>query len=332
MKIKLTHPLWTHLPALAALVLLIIRLIMSKIPTGTVAIHFNSQGLPNGYGSAWFSFGLAIGLSVLFIGISIIISEIWAREEKKKTFNWISLFDDVTVGFLVSVNLGYLDYLNTGATTFVFPWQNVLLITGGATVLAVLLELLRPFRSNSRLVAVTDTTAVEKEVEQRLKRGETFVYWQSQNPLYLSIVFTLIPLVFLTIAILVWATIPWMTIEFVVIGLAMTILYGGIRTMVNREYLTVRFGIFGIRVLRIPITNIKEVNVHEFSAFRDFGGMGIRSNGQMKAYFLRGSRGVKITTLNDKQYLIGSDHPDELNAVLKAVVKTSKKTEIPKTK
>jgi hypothetical protein len=60
--------------------------------------------------------------------------------------------------------------------------------------------------------------------------------------------------------------------------------------------------------------------------------MGIRSNGQMKAYFLRGSTGVKITTLNDKQYLIGSDHPDELNAVLKAVVKTSKKTEIPKTK
>ena len=316
MKIKLTHPLWTHLPALAVLVLLIIRLIMSKIPTGRVAIHFNSQGLPNGYGSAWFSFGLAIGLSVLFIGISIIISEVWAREEKKKTFNWISLFDDVTVGFLVSVNLVYLDYLNTGAVTFVFPWQNVLLITGGATALAVLLELLRAFKNNPRLVAVTDTTAVEKEVEQRLKRGETFVYWQSQNPLYLSIVFTLIPLVFLTIAILVWATIPWMTIEFVVIGLAMTILYGGLRTLVNCEYLTVRFGIFGIRVLRIPITNIKEVNVHEFSDFRDFGGMGIRSNGQMKAYFLRGSRGVKITTLNDKQYLIGSDHPDELSAVI----------------
>ena len=323
MKIKLTHPLWTHLPALAALTLLIIRLIMSKIPIGTVAIHFNSQGLPNGYGSAWLSFGLGLGLSILFIGISIIMCEVWAREEKKKTFNWISLFDDVTVGFLVGVNLGYLNYLNTDAATFVFPWQNTLLITGGAVVLGVLLELLRPFKSNPRLVTVSDTAAIEKEVEQRLKRGETFVYWQSQNPIYLSIVYTLIPVIFLTIAILVWATIPWMTIEFVVIGLVMMAFYGGMRTLANREYLTVRFGIFGIRVLRIPITNIKEVNVHEFSAFRDFGGMGIRSNGQMKGYFLSGSRGVKITTLNDKQYLIGSDHPDELNAVMKALVRTN---------
>jgi len=46
----------------------------------------------------------------------------------------------------------------------------------------------------------------------------------------------------------------------------------------------------------------------------------------MTAYFLRGSRGVKITTINEKQYLIGSDHPDELNAVLKALVKTTGKS------
>ena len=113
---------------------------------------------------------------------------------------------------------------------------------------------------------------------------------------------------------------PWLSIEFFVIGLAMMIFYGGMRAVANREYVTVRFGIFGMRVLRIPIADIKEVNVHEFSALRDFGGMGIRFNGQMKAYFLRGSRGVKITTLNEKQYLIGSDHPEELNAVMKALL------------
>ena len=323
MKIKLVHPLWTHLPSLAALVLLIIRLIITNIPSGKVAIHFDSNGLPNGYGSAWFCFWLAIGLSILFIGLSTVLCEVWDREEKKKTFNWLSLFDNITVPFLVSVSLGYLDYLKTSAVTFVFPAQNMLLITGGAALLGVLLELLRPFKNNPRLVAVTDTTGVEKEMEQRLKRDETFVYWQSQNPLYVSIISTLIPVIFLTIAILVWVTIPWMTIEFIVIGLAMMAFYGGMRTLANREYLTVRFGIFGIRVLRIPITNIKEVNVHEFSALRDFGGIGIRSNGHMTGYFLRGSRGVKITTLNDKQYLIGSDHPDELNSVMRAFVKTN---------
>jgi hypothetical protein len=320
MKIKLVHPLWTHLPSLAALVLLIIRLTTTNIPSGKVAIHFDSKGLPNDYGSAWFSFGLAIGLSILFIGISIVLSEVWAREEKKKTFNWLSLFDNITVPFLVSVSLGYLEYLKTNAATFVFPALNMLLITGGAAAMSILLELLRPYKSNPRLVELTDTTTLERDVEQRLKRGETFVYWQSQNPLYLTIVFTVLPVVFITAGILVWTNIPWMTIEFFAIGLAMMVFYGGMRTLVNREYLTVRFGMFGFRVLRIPVSNIKEVVVHEFSAFRDFGGMGIRSNGHMTGYFLRGSRGVKITTTNEKQYLIGSDHPDELNAVMKAFV------------
>ena len=323
MKIKLVHPLWTHLPSLAALVLLIIRLITTNIPSGKVAIHFDSKGLPNGYGSAWFSFGLAIGLSILFIGLSIVSCESWAREEKKKTFNWLSLLDNITVPFLLSVSLGYLDYLKTAAATFVFPVQNMLLITGGAAAMSILLELLRPYKSNPRLIEMPDTTTLERDVEQRLKRGETFVYWQSQNPLYMTIVFTVLPIVFITVGILVWTNIPWMTIEFIVVGLAMMVFYGGMKTLVNRAYLTVRFGIFGLNVLRIPVSNIKEVVVHEFSAFRDFGGMGIRSNGHMTGYFLRGSRGVKITTLNEKQYLIGSDHPEELNAVMNAFVKTN---------
>ena len=320
MKIKLVHPLWTHLPSLAALVLLIIRLITTNIPSGKVAIHFDSKGLPNGYGSAWFSFGLAIGLSILFIGLSIVSCESWAREEKKKTFNWLSLLDNITVPFLLSVSLGYLDYLKTAAATFVFPVQNMLLITGGAAAMSILLELLRPYKSNPRLIEMPDTTTLERDVEHILKRGETFVYWQSQNPLYMTIVFTVLPIVFITVGILVWTNIPWMTIEFIVVGLAMMVFYGGMKTLVNRAYLTVRFGIFGLNVLRIPVSNIKEVVVHEFSAFRDFGGMGIRSNGHMTGYFLRGSRGVKITTLNEKQYLIGSDHPDELNSVMKAFV------------
>ena len=323
MKIKLIHPLWTHLPSLAALVLLIIRLITTNIPSGKVAIHFDSKGLPNGYGSAWSSFWLAIGLSILFIGLSIVLCESWAREEKKKTFNWLSFFDNITVPFLLSVSLGYLEYLKTNAMTFVFPVPNMLLITGGAAAMSILLELLRPYKTNPRLIAAVDTTTMEKEVEQRLIKGEKFIYWQSQNPVYFSIIFTVVPVIFLLIAVYMWTQMPWLSIEFFVIGLAMMIFYGGMRAVANREYVTVRFGIFGMRVLRIPIADITEVNVHEFSALRDFGGMGIRSNGHMTGYFLRGSRGVKITTLNEKQYLIGSDQPEELNAVMKAFVKTN---------
>ena len=144
---------------------------------------------------------------------------------------------------------------------------------------------------------------MEKEVDQQLKQGENFVYWQSQNPIWVSSGFTLLPLIFLVTAVFLWTEAPWLTIEFLVIGVALKSGYSGMRTLVNREYITVRYRILGIKILRIGIAYIKEVNVQEFSAFRNFGGMGIRFNGQMKAYFLRGSRGVKITTINEKRYL-----------------------------
>ena len=36
----------------------------------------------------------------------------------------------------------------------------------------------------------------------------------------------------------------------------------------------------------------------------------------MKGYFFRGNRGVLIETESGKKYLIGSDHPERLAAVL----------------
>jgi len=39
----------------------------------------------------------------------------------------------------------------------------------------------------------------------------------------------------------------------------------------------------------------------------------------MKAYFLKGDRGVKITTRAGKKYLIGSDHPERLAVVIGTV-------------
>jgi hypothetical protein len=39
----------------------------------------------------------------------------------------------------------------------------------------------------------------------------------------------------------------------------------------------------------------------------------------MKAYFLTGNMGVKLTLSDGKRYLIGSDHPERLAAVIKAL-------------
>jgi hypothetical protein len=36
----------------------------------------------------------------------------------------------------------------------------------------------------------------------------------------------------------------------------------------------------------------------------------------MKAYYLSGTRGIKFTMTNGKKYLIGSDHPEQMQAVV----------------
>ena len=45
----------------------------------------------------------------------------------------------------------------------------------------------------------------------------------------------------------------------------------------------------------------------------------MRYSSGMKAYFLGGDRGVTIATSGGKKFLIGSDHPDLLAAVIRAV-------------
>jgi hypothetical protein len=73
------------------------------------------------------------------------------------------------------------------------------------------------------------------------------------------------------------------------------------------------------KVLRLKTGEIANAELMEFSPMADFGGYGIRFNKEMAAYYMRGNRGVKLTLLNGKKYLIGSDKPEELYAVMQAV-------------
>jgi hypothetical protein len=82
---------------------------------------------------------------------------------------------------------------------------------------------------------------------------------------------------------------------------------------------SVKMGILGIQLLCVKSGEIMSAEVHEFSPLRDFGGYGIRFNQEMQAFFLKGDRGVKITTAGNKKYLIGSDQPGHLAAVINAV-------------
>jgi hypothetical protein len=323
MRTKLIHPLWVHLPAAAAFAVLIIFLITAEPLPAEAPVHFSFGGEPNNYGSPWSSFGLAIGLSVLFIITSVILDELWARQEKTKTFNWLSLMDDIFVGLMVGTNLGYLAFLQGDAESFSFPWSYVLIVAGAATILAIIIEILRPHRPYSSPLVSEDSQALTAEVTGHLKDGSPFVYWDCQNPLYVSILSILLPVVMLVAAVISLFSMLWVAIILFVVGCMMIIPYGGQRTTITRQDISVRWGIFGLRVLRLNIPEIVEAKIHEFSPLKDFGGYGIRFNREMKAYYLSGTRGIKFTMTSDKKYLIGSDHPEQMQAVVSSLISAS---------
>jgi hypothetical protein len=320
MRTKLIHPVWVHLPAAAALVVLIIFLVSAGPLPAEAPIHFSFGGEPNNYGSPWASFGLAIGLSILFIIISIILDELWARQEKKKTYNWISLMDDIFTGLLAGTNLGYLSFLQGDAESFSFPWGYALIVAGAATVLAIIIEMLRPYRPYSSMLVSEDSRALNAEIASHLKDGSPFIYWDYQNPLYVSIISIILPIVMLVAAVISLFSMIWVAVILFIVGCAMIIPYGGQRTIITRQDISVRWGIFGLRVLRLKIPEIVEATIHEFSPLKDFGGYGIRFNREMRAYYLRGTRGIKFTTTSGKKYLIGSDHPEQMHAVASSLI------------
>lgn len=319
MKIKIIHPLWTHLPAVAAFVVLIIFVITAGPLPARAPVHFGFSGLPNRYGSPWESLGVTIGLSLLYICLSIFFDELWARQEKTKSFNWLSFFDDIFVGLMVGVSLGYLSFLESGEDSFNFPWIYFGIVGGSTVLLALVSELMRPYRSYISPIVAEKTQALNVEITRGLKENMPFVYWDIQNPFYVALITVLLPLIMFIAAAISWFSTLWVSILLIVVGLMMIIPAGGQRTLITRENISVRWGLLGLRVLRINVVDITRAELHQFSPLRDFGGYGIRFNREMTAYYLRGTRGVKITLKNGKKRLIGSDHPEQLLAVVQAV-------------
>ncbi len=316
---KLIHPLWTHLPVIGVFIALIVRIIASAPYPAEVALHFGTDNLPDRYGSPWELFGIFIGLPVLYICFSVFLDELWARQEKKKSFNWLSLFDDVIVGSMAAFTFGHIEYIDSGAVAFTFPW-GWLAITGGVTVVAaIVLEILRPYRPYAGQLAAEGDAGLKREVLERMKSNSPFIYWDSQNPGYLTLLTVLLPIIMVIWGVFIWTEAVWVSVMQIILGLLLIIPNGGQRVLVTRQSITLRWGIIGIRVLKLTMEEIAGASVHEFSPLRDFGGYGIRFGKGMKAYFLRGTRGVKVATVNGKNYLIGSDQPEDLLSVIQAV-------------
>lgn len=283
-------------------------------------VQFTSGGAPGRTGSPWEGLGITLGISVLFISLSLFLDELWARQEKKKQFNWVSLLDEIVVGSMTGINIGYLLYLNNGSTQFHFPWGWLALFGGGATLLAVIFEIRRPYHPYPARLVTEEDTELKLELERRLADNSTFVYWDSQNPLYVSIIATVLPAILIVTAIATWVSQSLISLVLIIVGIGLIIPLGGQRIIVTGQNITVRWGIIGLKVLSLAMQSIAVAEIHEFAPLKDFGGYGIRRNREMQAYYLRGSLGVKLETTNGRKYLIGSDHPENLVTVIRTII------------
>ncbi len=66
------------------------------------------------------------------------------------------------------------------------------------------------------------------------------------------------------------------------------------------------------RSRRLPLDRIQSVETITHDIARDYGGYGIRSTREGKAYVAGGTRGVRLTLASGEKVVVGSERPDEL--------------------
>jgi hypothetical protein len=70
------------------------------------------------------------------------------------------------------------------------------------------------------------------------------------------------------------------------------------------------------RLRRVPLDRIQSIETITHDIARDYGGYGIRSTREGKAYVAGGGRGVRVTLDKGEKLVVGSERPDELAAAL----------------
>jgi len=313
---------WTHFPAAAVWVGFVAWFLSraSEWPS-RVPLQVGWAGEVASWGSPWLAFGLVAGLGLFFIALTVVLDDLWAQQESRKRFNFLSLLDELVLSLLVTTQSAFLLAAMDGATVYRFPWAAVLLAVGVATLAGVLIELKRPYRASADGFPAGGhaTDAFRKNLEVRIERGETIGFWDIQNPKYVAWVSIGVPLVLWLSAVFAIRESGWAAALNTAIGLFLLLLYGGQRTRVSSEGITLRYGLMGIRIFRCHLDEVSGIRVRTFAPLADFGGYGIRTAKGITAYYLAGRTGVQLELVNRRSVLIGSSNAEQLAAVIEAL-------------
>jgi Family of unknown function (DUF6141) len=78
-----------------------------------------------------------------------------------------------------------------------------------------------------------------------------------------------------------------------------------------------RVGVFPFKPAHIALADVREAEVRQYSAQREYGGWGVRTGRSGKAYSAFGDQGVQLWLTGEARILIGSQRSQELLAALR---------------
>jgi hypothetical protein len=127
-------------------------------------------------------------------------------------------------------------------------------------------------------------------------------------------------------------------VDTMMIGLALTvfILNGGflllvallkMQVEVTTQGLFVRFRPLQFKTRRIDLADVTNVAAVQYHPVMDYGGYGIRKRRTAKAFNLGGRDGVRIDYDNGFHIMIGTRHPDSLEASIQHLVATAQRSD-----
>ena len=147
---------WTHLPAIMMWVGFIVWFLSrrSEWPS-RIPIQMSWSGEVVSWGSPWFAFGIVAGLGLFFIALTVLLDELWARQESGKRFNYLSLLDELVVSLLVTIQGSVLLASARGLDAYRLAWGTIVPIVGGVVLLGVLSEWKRLASASSATTLVS---------------------------------------------------------------------------------------------------------------------------------------------------------------------------------
>lgn len=111
-----------------------------------------------------------------------------------------------------------------------------------------------------------------------------------------------------------------LAIAIVMSVMLLTVLATTLQTEVNSRGVFLRLKPFQRRVRQLDLTGAREVRAVPLRAMREYGGFGLRTRRDGKAYIVSGAHGVRIEFDNGFHILVSTHRPDELAAAVQRVL------------